>query len=292
MSTPKFAETLNLVTFLAKLTECEGFEQIIDFLNVSYVKYALTVNLTVYTSCIEQFWATAKKQKSKRKQRKEIEVPSPSSEILNKEGVPTTSNDPLPSGEDRMQLNELMILCTNLQKQVLNLENTAQAKEIAGLKKRVKKLEQKWKSRTSGLKRFRKVGGMNEEDMFGVNDLDGDELVVDVSASEKVEQNVKVVKKEVSTTDPVTTAVEGSEKAKEGSSKRVADKLEQEDAKRQRLKEENESAELKRCLEIIHEDDDDVTIETTPLSSESPTIVDYQIYKEERKSYFKIIRAD
>nr|GEU33013.1 hypothetical protein [Tanacetum cinerariifolium] len=32
-----------------------------------------------------------------RKQRKEIEVPSPSSEIPNKEGVPTTSNDPLPS---------------------------------------------------------------------------------------------------------------------------------------------------------------------------------------------------
>nr|GEV19365.1 reverse transcriptase domain-containing protein [Tanacetum cinerariifolium] len=60
MSTPKFAKTHNLVAFLDKLTECEGFEQIIDFLNASYVKYALTVNPTVYTSCIEQFWATAK----------------------------------------------------------------------------------------------------------------------------------------------------------------------------------------------------------------------------------------
>nr|GFA20415.1 hypothetical protein [Tanacetum cinerariifolium] len=37
---------------------------------------------------------------------------------------------------------------------------------------------------------------MNEEDMFGVNDLDGDKVVVDVSASEKVEQSVKVVGKE------------------------------------------------------------------------------------------------
>nr|GEV93584.1 hypothetical protein [Tanacetum cinerariifolium] len=89
-----------------------------------------------------------KKQKSRRKQRKETKVPSPSSEIPNEEGVPTTSNDPLPSGR------------------------------------------------------------MNEEDMFGVNDLDGDEVVVDVSASVKVEQSVKVVEKEVSTTDPVTTAGE------------------------------------------------------------------------------------
>nr|GEY92430.1 hypothetical protein [Tanacetum cinerariifolium] len=45
----------------------------------------------------------------------------------------------------------------------------------------------------------------------------------------------------------------------------------------------------KRCLEIVPEDDDDVAIEATPLSSKSPTIVDYYIYKE---SYFKIIRAD
>nr|GEV44854.1 putative ribonuclease H-like domain-containing protein [Tanacetum cinerariifolium] len=87
-------------------------------------------------------------------------------------------------------------------------------------------------------------------------------------------------------------AVEGSEKAEEDSSKREASNLEQEDAKRQRIKEENEYAELKRCLEIIPEDDDDVTIEATPLSSKSPTIVDYKIYKEGRKIFFKIIRAD
>nr|GFA32666.1 hypothetical protein [Tanacetum cinerariifolium] len=83
----------------------------------------------------------------------------------------------------------------------------------------------------------------------------------------------------------------GSEKATEGSSKRAAKELEQEDAKRQKIKEENDSTELKRCLEIVL-DDDDVTIEATLLSFKSPTIVDYKIYKEGRKSYFKIIRAD
>nr|GEW71664.1 hypothetical protein [Tanacetum cinerariifolium] len=87
-------------------------------------------------------------------------------------------------------------------------------------------------------------------------------------------------------------AAEGSEKAQEGSSKRAADKLEHKDAKKQRIKEDNESVELKRCMEIITEDDDDVTIKATPLSSKSSTIVDYKIYKEGRKSFFKIIRAD
>nr|GEV29812.1 hypothetical protein [Tanacetum cinerariifolium] len=448
------------------------------------------------------FQSMMKKQKSRRKQRKEIEVATPSSEIPNEKSVPTPSNDPLPSGEVRMQLSELMILYTNLQKQVLDLEEakTAQAKEIASLKKRVKKLEQKRKSRTSGLKILRKVGTanriessteasfgdqedatkqermidnidqdveitlvdatqgrMNEKDMFGVNDLDGDEVVVDVSACMDEEKSVKVVEKEVSTAHPVTTdgevvttasievttattfpqiskdeltvaqtlikikaakpkaitttattvtaagtrpkekgiqgqmvkpekplkrkgqsmideefaknleaqmqaelkeeerltrlkeketniafiescdntqammdadcelaaslkeeereelsieksqeafvpmdtelvkgsdkAVEDSEKAEEGSSKRAGSNLEQEDAKRQRLEEENESAKLKRCLEIIPEDDD-VTVKATPLSFKSLTIVGYKIYKEGRKSYFKIIRAD
>nr|GEZ15309.1 hypothetical protein [Tanacetum cinerariifolium] len=36
----------------------EGFNQIIDFLNRSYIAYALTVNPTIYVSCIKQFWNT------------------------------------------------------------------------------------------------------------------------------------------------------------------------------------------------------------------------------------------
>ncbi|GJT59798.1 retrovirus-related pol polyprotein from transposon TNT 1-94 [Tanacetum coccineum] len=46
--------------FLAKPAESERFEQIVDFLNAYIIKYALTVNTTIYTSCIEQFWATIK----------------------------------------------------------------------------------------------------------------------------------------------------------------------------------------------------------------------------------------
>ncbi|GJW75849.1 hypothetical protein Tco_0135219 [Tanacetum coccineum] len=62
MSNPKFDETHNLVAFLEKPKESNRFEQIIDFLNASSIRYALTVNPTIYTSCIKQFWVTAKVQ--------------------------------------------------------------------------------------------------------------------------------------------------------------------------------------------------------------------------------------
>nr|GEU51493.1 hypothetical protein [Tanacetum cinerariifolium] len=83
------------------------------------------------------------------------------------ENVSNFSNDPplsrvntLRSREDRSKLKELMELCIKLSDRVLNLETTktAQAKEIANVKKRVKRLERKRKSRSHGLKRLYKVG--------------------------------------------------------------------------------------------------------------------------------------
>ncbi|GJV44355.1 hypothetical protein Tco_1428891 [Tanacetum coccineum] len=319
MSDQKFAGTHNLVVFLDKPTESEGFEEIVDFQNVNPIKYALTINPTIYCSCIKQFWDTAKaktvngevqlqalvdkkkiiitkstirryllledaegteclptatifeeltrisakttawnefsstmasaiiclatnqkfnfskyifdsmmknvdsmvkflmyprkgfsetitplfqtmmvqaqeemgeglanptyphhtptitqpsisqpqKKQHRRKQRKDTEVSQPSGptepmadETENVESVPTHSNDPLLSGEDSLKLNELMELCTNLQKKVLDLETTKtiQELEIDSLKRRVKKLEKKQKSRTHKLKRLYKVG--------------------------------------------------------------------------------------------------------------------------------------
>ncbi|GJS42650.1 hypothetical protein Tco_0567693 [Tanacetum coccineum] len=107
------------------------------------------------------------KKQPRRKQRKDIEVPQPSGftepitdEAANEEHVHVHSNDPLLSGEDRLKLNELIKLCTNLSKRVLDLENTktSQAAEIAKLKMKVKKLERRSKSRTPRLKRLKKVG--------------------------------------------------------------------------------------------------------------------------------------
>nr|GEW46606.1 putative ribonuclease H-like domain-containing protein [Tanacetum cinerariifolium] len=504
MSSPTFAETHNLVVFLEKPIESDGFKPNFDFLNVNLIKCALTVSPTIYTTCIKQFWTSAKvktvnddvrlqtlvygknvivneasircdlrlddsegtaclpndaifegltrigakntvwnefnssmasaiiclannqkfnfskyilenmrKHKPRRKQREATEVPH--TEPQAKERVPTPSYDPLPSGEDRLHLNELMDICTKLFDRVLSLEQTKtnQATEIEELKKRVKKLEGKKKKRTHGLKRLYKVGlsarvessedeedqgRIKDQDLFKVHELDGDEVFVDVTTGENVEQEaitlieIKAAKPkakrvryqepiEFRTTSPpqqsqplqakdkgngimvepekplkkkdqialdeeVARKLEAKMKAEmdeeeriekekneanraiieewddvqattdanreceekpketqaevtEGSSKRAGQELEQESAKKQKLDEheqakvaDDDTVELKRCLEIVHENDDDVAIEATPISSKSPTIVDYKSYRDGKKSYFKIIRAD
>ncbi|GJU03737.1 hypothetical protein Tco_1114075 [Tanacetum coccineum] len=60
MANLKFADTHNMVAFLSKPKESDGFEQIVDFLNAHPIKYALTVNPTIYISCIEHFWSIVK----------------------------------------------------------------------------------------------------------------------------------------------------------------------------------------------------------------------------------------
>ncbi|GJY57988.1 hypothetical protein Tco_0457880 [Tanacetum coccineum] len=119
------------------------------------------------------------------------------------ENVSKHSNDSLlargntlRSDKDSLKLNELMELCTNLQNKVLDLEKTktTQANEIASLKRRVKKLEQKKRSRTHGLKRLRKIGATvrvessrdeeisvqddADKEMFDVDALNGEEVFV------------------------------------------------------------------------------------------------------------------
>ncbi|GKA19435.1 hypothetical protein Tco_0699350 [Tanacetum coccineum] len=125
---------------------------------------------------------------------------------------------------------------------VIYLKVTAQAKEIASLKKRVKQLEQRWKSRTSGLKRLRKVGSASRVESFNdvslgaqedaskqerkIADLDADakvtlidetqerydeEMLFDVQddlQGEEVITEKEVVEKEVSAADPITIAGE------------------------------------------------------------------------------------
>ncbi|GKA36133.1 hypothetical protein Tco_0722624 [Tanacetum coccineum] len=398
MAALKFASSHNMVAFLDKPTESDGFEQIVDFLNAHHIKYGLTVNPTIYTSCIEQFWTTAKvktvngevqiqdlvdkkkltlmgyenltqklifykaffspqfhiilqcliaktiawnefsstmasvviclstnqkfnfskyifdnmvknlegggkflmyprfvqvfldkqvegmskrkeiyvtpshtkkiptdshhtptttqpstskpqKKQSRRKQRKDTEDPQlngPTEPVTddteNVASVPTHSNDPLLSGENRLKLNELMKLCTSLSQRVLDLEKTktSQAAEITELKKRVKKLEGKRTSKPPGMKRLFKIGRSaqvvsSEDEGLGdqedaskqgrkiyeinqdvevtlVDETQGrydDNLMFNTSVldneQDMAEKEVDIAKKDVSTADPVTT---------------------------------------------------------------------------------------
>nr|GEX01551.1 hypothetical protein [Tanacetum cinerariifolium] len=196
----------------------------------------------------------------------------------------------------------------------------------------------------------------NDEDMFGVNDLDGDEVivesedvaeqakevVVDITLakalteikSEKPKANKVVIQEPeqgtTTTTPTKITAASSRPKAKglaiyeqeqaptpivssqlpsqakdkgkgkmlepelvkklskKDHLKRAGYELEQERSKKQKVEDDKESEELKKCLEIIPDDGDDVTIDATPLSYKSSTIVDYKIYQE---GNFKLIMS-
>ncbi|GJW69952.1 hypothetical protein Tco_0126869 [Tanacetum coccineum] len=54
-----FYDKYNMVAFLEKLEGSDGFHQIVDFLNSTHIKYALTESLIIYVSLINQFWETA-----------------------------------------------------------------------------------------------------------------------------------------------------------------------------------------------------------------------------------------
>ncbi|GJW25317.1 hypothetical protein Tco_0039128 [Tanacetum coccineum] len=77
----------------------------------------------------------------------------------------------------------------------------------------------------------------------------------------------------------------------EGKEKRAGTELIQENAKKQKVEDDKETAELKQCLEIIP-DEEEVTIDAIPLAVKSPSIVGWKIYKEGRKSYYQIMRAN
>ncbi|GKB46674.1 putative ribonuclease H-like domain-containing protein, partial [Tanacetum coccineum] len=171
------------------------------------------------------------KKKSRRKQRKETEIPQ--DETHHDDSVPIPSNDPLLSGKG----------CSSKGDCWFKEEGLKVGKE-------------KKKSRTIGLKRLRKVGESrrvesskdkdslgaqedaskqgrsvedidkdtevsqrrsNDAEMFDTDDLHGDEVIVDMAVGEKQEQSAKVDEREVSTsvedsaapTIPVTTTGKG-----------------------------------------------------------------------------------
>ncbi|GJV86496.1 hypothetical protein Tco_1530434 [Tanacetum coccineum] len=59
MANLEFCDKHNMVAYLKKPTGSEGFQEIVDFLNDSHIRYALTKNPTIYVSLIEKFWQTA-----------------------------------------------------------------------------------------------------------------------------------------------------------------------------------------------------------------------------------------
>ncbi|GKG26979.1 hypothetical protein Tco_0402682, partial [Tanacetum coccineum] len=91
----------------------------------------------------------------------------------------------------------------------------------------------------------------------------------------------------------VTELVKGSKTKAvlEGSSKRAGNELRQESNKKQKVDDDKETVELQMLVEIIP-DNEEVTVDAISLATKPPVIFYYKIYKEEKTSYYKIIRAD
>nr|GEW53967.1 hypothetical protein [Tanacetum cinerariifolium] len=331
---------------------------------------------------------SGKKQKPKRKQRKEAEVSNDESE--DEDHVPTPSSDPRPSAK-AAQAKEIGALKKKVTK--LNKWRKSRSGGLRRLKKfgsgRIVKPPTEKDSlgaQEDASKQRRMIkeidqnaeialddethGRTNDDEMFRVDDLAGEEVVMEttivtttivkdsaapitnvtkdkitmaqaLAALKSIKPKVVVQEQEMSTTIPaaattVTTTVltpraKGivfheqkqsqipivSSSKNKGKSKMIkpklpikkkhhmriheeyARKLEAEEQEAARLsRDENvepvidDSEELKKCMEIVPDDGDEVLIEATPLSSRSPTIIDYKIHKEGKMTYFKIIRAD
>ncbi|GKA59850.1 hypothetical protein Tco_0759163 [Tanacetum coccineum] len=222
MATLKFADSHNMVVFLSKPAESEGFEQIVDFLNAHLIRYALTVNPTIYVSCIEQFWSSAVAKTINETLRladaEGIDCFLNSTTFENLALMGTVSPKHVADEAVHKERGESLVRAATtascLEAEVLDLETTktTQANEIASLKRRVKKLEKKDRSRTHKLKRLYKVGGGDydtdaDEDITLVND-DNKIFDVDALAGEEVfivEQSKNIVEEVVNAAQTITT---------------------------------------------------------------------------------------
>ncbi|GJS62048.1 putative ribonuclease H-like domain-containing protein [Tanacetum coccineum] len=107
----------------------------------------------------------------------------------------------------------------------------------------------------------------------------------------------KAMKRVNTFVDYKTELVEESSKkaeaeiAQESSLKRACTELEQESIKKEKVDEDKETTKLQRLIESIP-DKEGVAIDAIPLATKTPSIVDYKIHKEGKKTYYQIIMAD
>ncbi|GJW86425.1 hypothetical protein Tco_0161765 [Tanacetum coccineum] len=133
------------------------------------------------------------KKQSRRKQRKEIEVPQ--DETHHDDSVPIPSNHPLLSDEDRIKGD-----CWFKEEG----PKVGKKKEIKNYKGRIKIVDET-------------QGRLDDAEMFDTDDLHCDEVILDMAVGEKQEKSAKIDEREVSTgvedsanpTIPVTTSDEG-----------------------------------------------------------------------------------
>nr|GEY54653.1 hypothetical protein [Tanacetum cinerariifolium] len=371
-----FANTHNMIAYLTKSDASKGFNQIIDFLNASSIKYALTVNPDIYVSCIKQFWSSVSVKKVNDviqlqaliDRKKEI-FTELSRMGYKKPSTKLTFYKAFCSAQQKFLIHTVLH-CMTTKRTSWNEFSSSMASAIIYLsigrkfnfsKAQVGDLSShttKYSSPDLTQKQADNVAdevatGVDVDDVHAADveptlpsptpttqpppppqklpctsqgeiiaNIDKDEnfTLKDV-ADDKVKENAdddesepaelkevvelvtiaklmtEVVNVAVATITAANTPINAAtkktkeqlEEEESRALKRTSESLEEKAAKKQKLDEEVEK--LKKQLQIVPNDDDDVYTEATPLALKVP-VVDYEIYTEKNKPYYKIIRVD
>ncbi|GJT29781.1 hypothetical protein Tco_0910056, partial [Tanacetum coccineum] len=146
------------------------------------------------------------KKQSRRKQKKNTKVPHRSdstADVPNEEHVPTHSNDPLLSDEDRMKLTELMDMCTKLSERFGAQEDASKLG-----KSKIKAIDKD--AEVTLVETQRRNDENDDNTMFDTGIFDGDKIVLETE--EPVINAATTTKEPVEST--ITTTVP-SQKSKD-----------------------------------------------------------------------------
>nr|GEZ77963.1 hypothetical protein [Tanacetum cinerariifolium] len=312
-----------------KSNASEGFAQIIDFLSGSYINYALKVSPHIYISCIKQFWNTAVVKRSGDVTRLQALVDKKKI-VISEDDIREILR--LDDAEGVQVLDKCSALV--LRVEGLEFANTAQQLEILKLKARVKKLERlnkvvlaakpavvnisaaKPATKPKVLKivpaaltvSIRKRKGLVIRDPE--EELHDDTPAETQSAKDKgkgilVEDPKPMKKKDQIAMDAefdanmrfLLKSKEEMEKEQEEIIKSINETPAQKAAKRRRLRKQAKEAEdLKKQLEVVADEDDDVFVEATLIGTKV-SVVNYEIVminnkpREDLEDLWKIMQA-
>nr|GEW04181.1 hypothetical protein [Tanacetum cinerariifolium] len=132
------------------------FHQIVDFLTSSLIHYALTVTPTIYTSYIEQFWATAKSKTVNNVKQIHATVDG-NTVVITESSVRSDLHFNDEDGITYLTNDEIFENLTLMGVLALEQSKTTQDLVIKKLHKKVKRLEKKQLARTPGINLF-KIG--------------------------------------------------------------------------------------------------------------------------------------
>ncbi|GKA38874.1 putative ribonuclease H-like domain-containing protein [Tanacetum coccineum] len=231
-------------------------------------------------------------------------VPHPSdstADVPNEESVPTHSNDPLLSGEDRLKLTDLMDICVQGRVEYSADESLDAHEDAFNQGRSIEDID-----KDAEVSLVDETQGRSDDaEMFNTDALTclDEELARRLDAEEqeaaRLERENEQEQGELTIEEKLKLFMELIKERKRHFAKLRAEEkrrkpLTKEDDKETNEHEEAEKddeAEMKKHMEIV-QDDEEIAIDSIPLATKPLMIVEYKIVKEGQKRFYHLIRAD